>query len=114
MENKDNKLELDLNVILVDIIKIDKNLQDSIKSRVKENIITKITDSFTHEYFETKWNSDKEELRKDVLDKLTEDRENFIKKILKDFTEKLSYFAGDRRKKAYEEFKNQVEIIVKR
>ena len=109
MEN--NKLELDLNVILVDIIKLDKNLQDSIKSRVKENIITKITDSFTDEYFETKWNSDKEELQKDVLDKLNEDREEFIKKILEDFLKQLSYFSTDKRKKAYEEFKKQVEII---
>ena len=108
-----NKLELDLNVILVDIIKLDKNLQDSIKQKVKENIINKITNSFTDEYFETKWNSDKEVLRKDVLDELNEEREEFIKKILKDFTEQLNYWSSDKRKKAYEEFKNQVEIITK-
>lgn len=108
-----NKLELDLNEILVDIIKLDKNLQDSIKQRVKENIINKITDSFTDEYFETKWNSDKEVLRQDVLDELNEEREEFIKNILKDFTVRLSYWSSDKRKKAYEEFKKQVEIITK-
>ena len=109
----ENKLELDLNVILVDIIKLDKNLQDSIKQKVKENIINKITDSFTDEYFETRWNSDKEVLRQDVLDELNEEREEFIKKILKDFTVQLDYWSSDKRKKAYEEFKKQVEIITK-
>jgi len=111
--NKENKLELDLNVILVDIIKLDKNLQDSIKSRVKENIINKISDAFANEYFENTWDLDKAELQKEVFEKIKQDREEFIKKILKDFTERLGFFAGDRRKKAYEEFKNQVEIITK-
>jgi len=110
---KINKLELDLSEILVDVIKLDKNLQDSIKQKVKENIINKITDSFTDEYFETKWNSDKEELRQVVLDELSEEREEFIKRILKSFSEQLSYFSSDKRKKAYEEFKKQVEIITR-
>ena len=110
---KINKLELDLSEILVDVIKLDKNLQDSIKQKVKENIINKITDSFTDEYFETKWNSDKEELRQMVLDELSEEREEFIKRILKSFSERLSYFSSDKRKKAYEEFKKQVEIITR-
>lgn len=104
----ENKLELDLNQILVDVIKLDRGLQDSIKSRVKERIIDDITKKFLEEYYSTKWNSHKQELSEQVIEKLTEERESFIKNILADFTEKLNYFSKDKRVKAYEEFKTSV------
>lgn len=108
---EENKLELDLNQILVDVIKLDRGLQDSIKSRVKERIIDDITEKFLQEYYSTKWNSDKQELSEEVMKKLTEDRESFVKRILADFTEKLNYFSRDKRVKAYEEFKASVEKL---
>lgn len=109
MEN--NKLEIDLNEILVDVIKLDRNLQESIKNRVKEKIIDSITDKFLDEYYEQRWGRDESELRQSVVDELSESREELIKKILKDFTSKLSSFTRDKRVKAYDEFKKQVEIL---
>ena len=105
----DNKLEIDLNTILVDVIKLDKNLQESIKNRVKEKIIDSITDKFLDEYYKERWGRDEKELKEEIVKELSGDREDFIKRILKDFTEKLSYFSSDKRKKAYEEFKKGVE-----
>ena len=109
---KNNKIELDLNEILVDVIKLDKNLQESIKREVRENIINNITQKFLDEYYEHKWRIDKDELNDIIVKKLSVDREVFVKKILQDFVEKLSYWSKDKRVKAYEEFKKNVENLI--
>lgn len=109
----ENKLEIDLNQILVDVIKLDRNLQDSVKRMVTEEIIHDITERLLAEYYETRWNSDKKQIRESVVSKLSKDREEFIIKIIKDFTEKLSYFSKDKRVKAYESFKKSVDDLLK-
>jgi UDP-galactopyranose mutase len=107
-----NKIEIDLNAILVDVIKLDRNLQETIKNKVKEKIIDSITDKFLDEYYSSRWGRDEKELNDDIVKRLGESSENFVKKVLKDFSEKLSYFSKDKRVKAYEEFKKSVEKLL--
>ena len=108
-----NILEIDLNKTLVDVIKLDRNLQESIKNKVTQSIIEDITERFLDEYYEQRWTRDEKELKQTVVDEISESREEFLKKILKDFAEKMRGFSSDNRKKAYEEFKKSVEELYK-
>lgn len=104
-------MEIDLNQILVDVIKLDRNLQDSIKRKVEEKIVEKIVDKYTKEYFEEYWNKDSEKIKDNVVKELSKEQLLLIKRVLKSYTEKLSYWSKDKTQKAYEKFKNAVEQI---
>ena len=106
-------MEIDLNKILVDIIKLDRNIQESIKRKVEEKIVSEITDKFLEEYYSTSYKPDADQMKKHVIDELSQEKEKLIKKVLKDYTESLKYWTTDKRKKAYDEFASAVKKLEK-
>lgn len=104
-------MEIDLNKILVDVIKLDRHLQDSIKSKVQEKIVDKIVDRYLEEYFEEYWNEDKDKLKMGIVEELSKEKEMTIKRVLKSYTEKLAYWQKDKREKAYTLFKESVDSL---
>lgn len=110
---EENIITLDLNAILVDVIKLDTSLQYSIKRKVEENIINGITNRFLEDYFSTHYINDKTEIDRVVADKLAEDQVELIKKVVKGFTEKVRYYGKDKTQKATDKFIKSVEDYLK-
>lgn len=109
---KDNTITFNLNEILVDVIKLDGGLQNSIKRKVEENIIKEITDKFTDEYFQKNYYEDKENVDSAVVHQLAKDQIELIKKVVKGFADKVRFYGKDKTQKATDKFVESVESYI--
>lgn len=88
-------INIDEQKILSEILERDGSLHQAIKERVRENLITKITEDIESEYMEDTWRGRTTDISDRVTRDLEEKQTTLVKKILEEFYDSYRYKKTD-------------------